>query len=209
MKTALDIGCGLGGISIALAKEDIYVTALDISALAIEILKQRVEQYKLNNIKVINDDFKKITIKEKYDIVIVSYVMGLISTENLDKLLSLTNKYLVFVLPTEGFKNDFSIQELYKRINRDLFTLKQRTHMDVIRILKEKDIRYEVKFFEAQFNQPICSIEGGLKFIKYYFKISENYEKDIMKWLNEKIRVNHNGLYIPSFRKSSIIVLKK
>jgi nucleoside-triphosphatase THEP1/16S rRNA G527 N7-methylase RsmG len=209
VKTALDIGCGLGGISIELAKKDISVTALDISPLAVETLRKRAEQCKLNNVKIINDDFEKTTIKEKYDMVIGSYVMGLINYENFNKFLNLTNKYLVFILPIECIKNDFSIQELYKKINNDLISLNQKTHLDVIMILNKKGLKYKIKFFETKFNQPIDSIEGGLEFIKYYFSDAIDFEKEIIEWLREKIKVEHNRFYIPSLRKSAIIILKK
>ena len=57
-KNALDVGCGVGPLSIFLADKDIYVDAIDINPIATKLCNLNVNKYRLNKyLNIICDDF--------------------------------------------------------------------------------------------------------------------------------------------------------
>lgn len=69
----LDLFCGVGRHSIALAKRDYYVTAIDYSPLYIEKLKKRAKELNLL-INAIAMDAREINFKEEFDAIILMFV---------------------------------------------------------------------------------------------------------------------------------------
>lgn len=70
-KNALDVGCGVGPLSIFLADKDIYVDAIDINPIATKLCNLNVNKYRLNKyLNIICDDFSAYNFTKKYDLII-------------------------------------------------------------------------------------------------------------------------------------------
>lgn len=72
----LDIGCGVGTISFYLASKGHYVTGIDLSESAIKMAKKNAKVLHLeNNLEFLLVDFPKNSIKDKFQVVLISEVL--------------------------------------------------------------------------------------------------------------------------------------
>ena len=121
----LDGTGGLGGNTISFSKFFKNVTSIEINKNRYKMLTNNINLYKLNNIKLINDDSTKFLMlnKDEYDIIFFDPPWGgpdykknknlrlKIGENNLSDLpekISLTNKLLVFKLPFNYDFDEFS-----------------------------------------------------------------------------------------------------
>ncbi|SKC46783.1 methyltransferase domain-containing protein [Maledivibacter halophilus] len=207
-KTVIDIGCGIGSFSISLAKKGLDITAIDMSSKVIEVLRKRAQKNLIQNINTYNSKFESITNKESYDIVLMSYMMGLVNDSNMEKILNMSNKYVVLILPIDEIKNDFSITELYERIGMNIELLKQQTYKELLEPLDRFKIKYDLKLIQSDFGQPFDSKEEALSFIKYYFKIPMIKNMQLVNWIEEKLIIKNKKYYLPNKKRSAMILIK-
>lgn len=205
-KTVLDIGCGTGNFSVEFAKKKLEVTAIDKSNLVIDVLKDKINSMKSVNINPINISYEGFS-SNKYDIVFVSYMMGLIDKKNILNILNKVNKHLILVLPLNKIKNDFSIDELYRELEIDIKNLEQVNYFDAENLLKQMNKKYIVKKAKAEFGQIFNTIDEAAKFVYYYFNLPTKSSQIVASWLESRL-INLNGkLYLPSIRESAIIII--
>ena len=69
-KTLLDLGCGDGRDSIYFAKSGYEVTAVDVSPVALQILQKKINEEKITNIKIIEQDLQNVHFPENsFDVI--------------------------------------------------------------------------------------------------------------------------------------------
>jgi len=73
---ALDLACGRAGNAIFLARRGFYVEAVDISPVVLSSVEQYVAQQKLPITCICQDIEKEGLVKEKYDVIVVSYFLN-------------------------------------------------------------------------------------------------------------------------------------
>lgn len=206
--TAIDIGCGIGSFTIELAKKSINVTAFDRSPLIIETVNMRKKQYNLDNINAYCMPFEFLSNNMKYDLVLMSYMTGLIKENNLDKIMSLSNSYIVLILPVDSLKNDFEIIELYKKLGLDISKLNQSTYKDIIQTLENRNIEYELNMIESEFGQPFNTKEDAYDFFEYYFRIPYDKSLELRDWVEQKLVSKQKYYYFPNKKTSAVIIMK-
>lgn len=200
-QTVLDLGCGTGELSLELAKLVDKVYAVDICRKVIEVLRKKATKNCCNNIYYIVGDWKKINFEKKFDCVILCYIGGIIS--NIDKLFSISDKYIISILPKNKKSNNFHINTILPNFKKDF----QETAEEVIKFLNTKDIKFSSYEHNCEFGQPFENKDELESFICYYYgkevwEIIKNHKNDL---LMEK----SNGYYLPNLRESQIIVIKK
>lgn len=74
----LDIGCGQGGDSLFLAKNNFFVTAIDSSDVAISQIKAKKDELKLDNLELICGDISSLSIplKDEYQVIICRNILN-------------------------------------------------------------------------------------------------------------------------------------
>ena len=82
----LDLGCGEGGTSLALAKKGFDVTCIDISRIAINKIKKEAEKKGIK-INAICTDLENYEIDKEYDIIIGSGIFHFLSKEKAFELI--------------------------------------------------------------------------------------------------------------------------
>lgn len=85
----LDLGCGQGSDSLFLIKQGFSVTAIDSSSVAINQLKAKKDEIKLNNLELICGDIKDYNIeKDKYQVIICRNVLNFFNKEETLEILN-------------------------------------------------------------------------------------------------------------------------
>lgn len=206
-RTILDIGSGIGSFAIEFSKRGYDVTAIDKSTLAVETLVDKARHMKLRNLKSINISYEDFVFDNNYDIVFISYMMGLVNKENITRILKNANKHLILIMPYYRFKNDFSINELYTELGINIKCLEQLNYIDIINILKKENINYTLKKVKAEFGQPFNTFDETVKFIYHYFNLPQSKSSQIDNWVQKKLTDLNGKFYLPNIRESVIIII--
>ncbi len=132
----LDLGAGLGRNSIILAERGFDVTAVDKNKDNLKKLKGKINEKGLK-IKIVGKDIRRFLPKEKYDVILSSYVLHFLDKKNVDKVIEVIkshtkkgglNVILVFTEdnPDKGFPYLFKRDELKKYYSGwDIFDYKE------------------------------------------------------------------------------------
>ena len=206
-KTFLDIGCGIGTYSIEFAVKGLEVTAIDKSPVVVECVSSRAKHMKLNNLNVLNTTFEDFSFKDNYDIIFVSYMMGLVNESNVESILQNINNHLILIMPFNKIKDDFSINELYTELGLELKNLEQLNYLQTTQFLEEKNIKYDIRIINAEFGQPFSTFKEALQFIYHYFNLPAEKKFEVAQWLNKKIIKLNNMFYLPNNKKGAIIII--
>ncbi|MDD3998837.1 MAG: methyltransferase domain-containing protein [Candidatus Shapirobacteria bacterium] len=87
----IDLGCGQGNDSLFLVKNGFLVTAIDSSSVAINQMKVKKDELKLNNLELICDDITNFNIeKDKYQVIICRNVLNFLDK---NKALEILNDF--------------------------------------------------------------------------------------------------------------------
>lgn len=97
-RTVLELGSGPGTLAVALARKGAPVTALDKSAGMIDLLKNRVRQWGLDNLRVEQADWEGFHPKQRYDLVVAAFFPPVFEPAGLRRMESFSkNRCLVLV----------------------------------------------------------------------------------------------------------------
>jgi len=192
IKSSLDVGCGVGNLSLKLAKEIDEVNCLDYSSGMLEILQQNAKELNLTNLNTINkswyDSWEDIP---KADLVIASRSMEVKNMkEALLKLNEKANKKVVISFKKGGtFVSDEVLAVLEKEV------IKKPDYIYVINILYSLGINASVNFVQSEGRSTIYSSkEKFIESIKWSLgelsnndiKALENYYENIDLSLKEE-----------------------
>ena len=197
-ESLLDIGCGVGNLSLKLAQSLKYIYSLDYSKGMLEILEQNAKISNLSNIKLINkswyDSWEDVP---KADIVIASRSMEVINMkESLKKLDNKANKRVYISYKVGG---SFLSDEILKVMKRDI--VKKPDYIYLVNILYSMGINAQVNFVKSEGRNTVyTSLEQFIESVswsigkltsneileleKYYSKVLKNRKNqiDYVKW---------------------------
>lgn len=114
----LDIGCGTGAYSIAIAYRVKTVTGVDISPKMIEYGKKQAEELKLENINLFQADWNQFPLAENgyaehFDVVFAHMTPAVSNAATLEKMIAAAKRYCILCKPTR--RNDpvyFEVERL-------------------------------------------------------------------------------------------------
>lgn len=192
-----DAGCGLGYLSLELAKAAGKVSSVDINPDALEVLRQNCAQRGVENIEIICGDVFDTTPREKYDAMVFCYFGDIDAiVEKAPRLC----KGPVFIFKRNHDKHRFS----------DSGNLKNNKGFQAdCRRLSEKGIGYTTVELINEFGQPFRSMEDARRFFELYRRddstggITEHFAADK---LCETGREDF-PLYLPYLKRTGCIII--
>jgi FkbM family methyltransferase len=154
INSLLDVGCGVGNLSLRLAAKLSQVYSLDYSPKMLEILEENAKKKNISNIKIINtswyDPWDEVP---KADLVIASRSMEVKDMkEALIKLNDKANKKVVLSYKVGG---SFVSNEILEVLKKDI--IKKPDYIYLVNILYSMGIRASVNFVQSEGRGTIYS----------------------------------------------------
>lgn len=205
-RALLDIGAGVGALSIPLAKIVKEVTALEPSFAMIEVLKQEARSKGVKNIKVVQGSWGKIKIKP-HDAVLCANVPGLWrNPKKFLKELRAAARHSIFLFLRVGPERDkFYFKELYPLLFGRPFPAKE-DYMAIYNFLHSQKIYANTQILDYHLDQPFDTLDEAVDFWKQHIGLKDNtYDKLLKDFLRKKLKKTSNGLIAPLPKKSALI----
>lgn len=196
--TWLDLGCGTGELSLALASVLDSGTAIDCEERIIDCLNKKCRQQEIENLELVVGDWLTYNFTARYDIVYLSYLDGL--TTQLPRLTSLAKKYIVAILPQAGEYNPFQFNKFCRRKN-----INRETTLQVENYLQQQGVEFEIIEHWTEFGQPLQDFEEYRKFLEFYFGIDDFAA--IKRIADDYLQNYKDGYYLPNKKASAIIII--
>lgn len=182
-----DIGCGIGAISLALAKRASKVTAADINGDAVEYLRKAALLRGFSNIETFVGDFRELPPPSpKADCAVLCMLGGKGYIEEVK--LWADGKVVVITNPSDS--HSFSSKP----------KIREKQNVEKLRsYLLENSYSFTERIISTANGQPFKNFEDAIRFISSYG--SQKSRQDIIKMLNERLEDTGRTdfpLYLPS-----------
>jgi len=192
-----DAGCGLGYLSLELAKSAAQVTAVDISAQALAVLENKRAALAIGNIEIRCGDIWQTTPNIPYDAMVFSLFGSGMDALRLAKAQCRGD---VFMVLRNYHSHRFSVKE--HRIDYAVLD-------DVCLLLQKLSIPYEKETFDLAFGQPFRSWLDARAFFERYgqddaCEITDAFVKSRVQKTEDKTF----PYYMPHWRKVGLLHLR-
>lgn len=183
-KTLLDVGCGVGNLSLKLSEKLESIYALDYSSGMLDILKQNADENNINNIKCVHtswyDDWKDVPM---VDIVIASRSMEV--TDMQEALLKLNSKAKKRVYLSYKVGGSFLSDDILNAMQREV--IKKPDYIYIVNILYALGINAKVDFIRSEGRSTVyTSFEEFIKSVSWSIGELTNVEIQRLKNYYEK-----------------------
>lgn len=203
----LDIGCGEGVITVPIAKKVAEVTVIERSEKMLELLEERAEDEGVDNIKIINKDYRNIDFKElgKFDIIIASRSIQL--SRNIKELFrDLNHIGKTIYMTTWGPGRNKYLKLASEALNREYQS--DYSFIFIYNILYKMGIVADVKKLKCENILTYESFEEAYDRYSWKFDdLSLEDEKTLRKHLNEVLDKQENGTLLNKNEKSDWILI--
>lgn len=208
--TLLDIGAGVGALTIPLAGLVEKVTALEPSPAMIEALQQGAQVKGVKNIKILQGAWGRIKIKP-HDAVLCANVPGLWKEPEqfLQELQAIARRSIFLILRAGADRDKFYFKELYPLLFGRPFPPKE-DYLPIYNLLHSQGIYAHIQILDYHLDQPFDILEEAVDFWKQHMGLKDNtYDQPLEKFLQKKLQKTSQGLLAPLPKKSALIWWEK
>lgn len=192
-----DAGCGLGYLALALAPHCRQVTATDICAPALAVLRENVKNAGIANIDIVECDFFDPHAQERYDSIVFCLFGGVSQTL---RAVQARCRGKAFLIKKNWDTHRFALEEK---------PLRRRTFLQTCAELDELGVPFQTELFPLDMGQPFRSLSDAALFFRAYGgekNPSADTERNIAQRL-EETGLAEFPYYLPSCRELGLIVL--
>ena len=197
--TLCDLGCGIGYLSLALAKEAQRVVALDANENAIAFLRQKLAQSGIQNIDVRLEDFEEADDPpEPFDGVVMCMFGGM---ETLLDKAECWSREKIFYITSASQKRTFAARRQHNG---------HREIKEYQAILDARGYRYKMETVQTKFGQPFEAYDEAVAFLSHYDKSST--AEEINAALNARLIATGEAqypYYLPADKQYAVFVIEK
>ncbi|MDO4518285.1 MAG: class I SAM-dependent methyltransferase [Bacillota bacterium] len=206
--TICDAGCGLGYVSMELARHCASVTAVDVSQDVLDVLDSKIGRtdktgYSYpSNVKTLKTDISSLPEGMSFDWIIFCFFGQM--PEIVDVMKRYAKKGVILI--HKNWKNH--------RLSSREIPLERLRYTSDIDYLEENNITYETESFDIDLGQPLKDKEQALRFFELYDR-NENTDR-----FDERVRIERLSklvpidspdyeYYLPMISRVGIIIIEK
>ena len=206
IKSVLDVGAGVGALSIPLAKVVKRVTALEPSQAMINILKRRIKRGKINNITVIEAGWGQVPLPCHDAVLAASVPIVLKDAASFISQAEKVARVAVFViLGVHQERNKFMFDELYPLLFGKEYPEKGDC-LDFYSTLHKMGIYADVDIYDYRFDQRFKDLDEAVDFWKEHMGLKTNEHDTILKdFLSRRLKIITGGYLLEIKKKSALI----
>lgn len=202
--SALDIGAGIGSLSIPLARELRTVAAMEPSAAMMALLKDEAAREGLHNVSFIETSWGEAEIAP-VDLVVSANVPGLYGEAFLRQVTAFARRRVVLILSAGPEQDKFYYKELYPLLFGREFPPRP-DYLDIYACLHRMKIYADVNIVRYDFDQPFSNIDEAVEFWKEYIPLTDNsHDALLADFLKNKLEPWEGGLIARFCKRSAVI----
>ena len=199
----LDIGAGPGTLAVPFAQKVAHVTAVEPAEGMVSVLKEKMAEYGVKNIDVVQKRWEDVDVKEDlkppYDVVIASFSLGMQDIRSaIEKMMQASSRYVYlyhFAGPTSW---DLQWKELWSKLHAKEYQPGPKSDV-LYNVLYQMGIYPHVRTFRLQHNQRYRSLEEALKALKPQAQIETAEQTAILQeYLQHALKDENGSLVLPA-----------
>ncbi|MCX7613626.1 MAG: methyltransferase domain-containing protein [Caldimicrobium sp.] len=189
--TFFDVCCGTGSYALKVAPEVFRIYALDISSSMLAIFSKKIQEKGLQNIEIIEADWRTYEPPQKYNTVFVSMTPVLRDLKEVRRLINAAKDFFIAV-QWAGLRKNPLAEEIEKLFFKDRKREENLGAFLIFNYLYTLGMPADIKFYQGFFERksPLEKFWKRLKFrleAKGY-KVNPKKEKEIMKFLEKRTK---------------------
>jgi ubiquinone/menaquinone biosynthesis C-methylase UbiE len=190
----LDLGCGEGSVTLAIAKKVAKVTAIDSSENMLELLKEKCEKEELANVDIVQGKLEEMKVEDlgNYDIVLSSRSFNGIHhvKQAIVNISEIASKYVYITL--FGPNNWKFEKKFYESIGKEYHEFPPYNYL--VNILIEMGIYPNVENLEIESSRTYESVHEAMNNGRWKLDSFTDDEKiKLRSYLKEKLKLNEEG----------------
>ncbi len=188
-ESVCDLGCGLGNLSIEMAKHAKKITAVDIESKALDVLKNDMVRKRIENIDILHSDWKVLS-GQTWDTVAACNFGNV--PEEIPFFMDLCTKRCILILRVNNSSN-----------------IRRLSISSVRHYLEEKGYCYTFHQRQMEFGQHFISEEEAERFFTHYGQMPETGKNKYLKENLIPTDTKEYPFYHPCQSTTSIFVIQK
>jgi ubiquinone/menaquinone biosynthesis C-methylase UbiE len=198
----LDIGAGPGTLAIPFAQKVAHVTAIEPAEGMTSVLKEKMAEYGVSNISVVQKCWEDVDVKEDlqppYDVVIASFSLGMQDIRSaIEKMMQASSRYVYlyhFAGPTSW---DLQWKELWPELHGKEYQPGPKSDV-LYNVLYQMGIYPHIRTFRLQHNQRYSSLEDALKALRPQAQVETEEQAVVLRdYLKSALKEENGSLVMP------------
>jgi precorrin-6B methylase 2 len=204
-RTALDVGAGVGALTLPLARRLEAVTALEPAPAMRAELTANVERAGLHNVTCVPAGWGEAELPP-HDLVLVANVAPIFDAlpAFLEKVDAGARVAVAIVQNVGSGAEKFYLGELYPRLLGRPYTGRS-DYRQTVAFLHGLGIHLNVRILEYDFDQPFADFAEALAFWQDRLRLPPGTEAGLAEFLRGKLRPADSGLIAPMRRRSAVL----
>ncbi len=205
-RSALDVGAGVGALTIPMAKRFQQVTALEPSKGMLGELRRNLEREAIQNVVVVEGAWGEVELPP-HDLVLVAKVPHLLddAPQFIKEVEKIAQRFIVLIQPVGTGRDKFYLDELYPLL-LEKECPRRRDYLDTYVALHQLGIHADVKIIEYDFDQPFTDLEEAIMFWMAHVPVETAEQEEVLKrFLKARLRPVQDGLLARIHRRSAVI----
>lgn len=188
----LDIGAGPGNLTIPLSEKVAHVTAVEPGRGMIELLRDNIKQYGIDNIDCVNKRWEDLDVEKDlngpYDIVIASFSLGMLNIkEAIEKMQIASSGHICLYWFAGDTPWDIHSCNLWPALYGKDFTSGPRCDV-LYNVLYNMGIYPDIHVFPLEYNNSFSSMDEAVDYFKSSYTINtEQQETMLREYLEETL----------------------